>query len=139
MEGCVFCAIVAGEAPAEILWRGEESLAFLDIHPAAPGHTLIIPCRHFSDFDEMDEVIGAAVMGLALRMARLLRKVLRPDGLSLVHSTGQAAGQEVPHTHLHLIPRWFGDGLALGRPLVVREEQPLSVMARRLRDGLEMA
>jgi histidine triad (HIT) family protein len=136
VEGCAFCAIVAGVAPAEIICREAEALAFLDIHPAAPGHTLVIPCRHSEDICALDETSAAAIMRLAVRVARALRIVLHPDGLNVVQSSGRAAGQEILHTHLHLIPRWFGDGLSLGRPPTVHRGEPLAALARRLRDEL---
>lgn len=137
MEGCVFCAIAAGQAPAELLCQDAHALAFLDIHPAAPGHTLVIPRRHVHTLCELDEDSGGSMMGLAIRVARALQASLQPDGLSLVQSSGRAAGQEISHAHLHLIPRWHGDGLRLARPAVVRSSQALAEIAQRLRETLQ--
>lgn len=113
MDGeCIFCAIAAGRAPAEILFEDEETVAFLDINPAAPGHTLIIPRRHYRNLFDLDPEAGAAVMRTAVRMARALREALAPDGMNLVQANERAAFQSVFHFHVHLVPRWLGDGIA---------------------------
>lgn len=133
---CIFCAIAAGRAPARLLVQEEDALAFLDIRPAAPGHTLVIPRQHYGTIWEMDEAAGLAVARLALRVAAALRAALRPDGLTVVQNNGRAAGQEVPHAHWHLIPRWHGDGLRLARAPAAPQDTPLDEMARRIRHAL---
>jgi histidine triad (HIT) family protein len=135
-EGCIFCAIAAGRAPAEILCQEEAALALLDAHPAAPGHTLVIPRAHLHAIWEMDEEAGAALMRLVARMARALRQALQPDGLTVLQNNGRAAGQVVPHLHFHLIPRRYGDGLPLARGPLARPGEPLSEIARRVRAAL---
>jgi len=136
VEGCVFCAISVGRAPAEIVCQETGALAFLDIHPVAPGHTLVIPRRHADSIAELDEEAAAAVMRLATRMARALYRALQPDGLTLLQNDGRAAGQEVPHFHLHLIPRWYGDGLRMGRGLLRRPAESPAEIGRRIRAAL---
>ena len=136
MEGCIFCAIAAGRAPAEILCQEEGALAFLDAHPAAPGHALVIPRRHFVTLWEMDEESAAAVMRLLVQVGRALRQALQPDGLTVLQNNGRAAGQEVLHAHFHLIPRRYGDGLRLGRGPLARPAEPLPEVARRIREAL---
>ncbi|MGQ9567846.1 MAG: HIT family protein [Anaerolineae bacterium] len=113
MDGdCIFCAIAAGRAPAEILFEDAETVAFLDINPAAPGHTLIIPRRHYRNLFDLDPEVGAAVMRSAVRVAWALREALAPDGMNLVQANERAAFQSVFHFHVHLVPRWLGDGIA---------------------------
>lgn len=129
MRDCIFCAIAAGQAPAEVLVQQAEAIAFLDKHPLAPGHTLIIPRRHAADIFEIDEADAAAMMRLAVRVARVLRATLKPDGLRLVQNNGRAAGQDIFHAHMHLIPRWRGRGPGI-------EAKPLAEVARRIRAGL---
>jgi histidine triad (HIT) family protein len=128
MSDCIFCKVAAGQAPAEILAEGDEAIAFLDKYPQSPGHTLIIPRRHAADTFEIDEDDAAAVMRLAIEVARVLRDTLEPDGLRLVQNNGRAAGQGVFHLHLHLIPRWHGRDPGI-------EARPLSKVARRIRAG----
>lgn len=136
MENCVFCEIAAGRAPAEILCQEEGALAFLDAHPAALGHTLVVPRRHCVTLWELDEESAAAVARLLVRISRALRQALAPDGLTVLQNNGRAAGQEVLHAHFHLIPRWYGDGLRLGRGLPMRPAEPLAEVAQRVRKVL---
>ncbi|WP_376793288.1 HIT family protein [Thermoflexus sp.] len=137
MSSCIFCAIVARQQPAEIVYEDERTMAFMDINPANPGHTLVIPKRHAATIFEIDEEDAAAVMRTAVRVARAIRAALAPEGLNLVQSNGRAAGQEIFHLHVHVIPRWVGDGLRLARPPVVRRERPLSEVATEIRRALE--
>lgn len=109
---CIFCAIARGEAPAEVLYADGETVAFLDINPAAPGHTLVIPRRHYRNLFDLDPEAGAAVMRTVVRVARALREALRPDGMNMVQANERAGFQSVFHFHVHLVPRWFGDGIA---------------------------
>ncbi|WP_026369607.1 HIT family protein [Kallotenue papyrolyticum] len=114
---CIFCKIVAGAIPAHTVYEDEQTLAFLDINPATRGHTLVIPKQHAPDlFSVPPEALTATALA-AQKVARLLQQVVRPDGLNIVQNNGSAAGQVVMHYHVHLIPRWTGDGaLRMWRP-----------------------
>ena len=112
-RNCVFCAIAAGEAPAEMVYTDEETMAFLDINPAAPGHTLVIPRRHYRNVYDVSTEAGAAVMRSTIRVARAIRDSLQPDGLNLLQSNEGAGFQSVFHLHIHVVPRWFGDKIVL--------------------------
>jgi len=109
---CLFCAIAAGDAPAEVVYEDDETVAFLDIHPAAPGHILVIPRRHYRNLFDLSPEAGAAVMRTVIRVAQAIRTVLEPDGLNLIQANERAGFQSVFHFHVHLVPRWFGDGIA---------------------------
>ena len=109
---CVFCAIVSGESPAHVVYEDDVVIAFLDRHPATVGHTLVVPRRHAADIWSLDVDDAAAVMRAAVEVSRRLRATLGLSGLSLAQSNGVAAGQDVFHFHLHLVPRESGDGLA---------------------------
>jgi histidine triad (HIT) family protein len=111
MSECIFCAVVAGEAPAEILYRDEHAVAFLDIAPLARGHTLVVPVEHCVDLYDIGPARGAAVMRAALEVAKTLNERLSPDGMNLLHASGAAAWQTVFHFHLHLLPRSAGDAV----------------------------
>src|SRR5215207_9348619 len=107
---CIFCAIVAGSAPASIVYEDADLLAFMDIWPVTPGHLLIIPKRHTPFLADLDEVTGARMFTVAMRLAQALRASgLRCEGISLFLADGEAAFQEVFHTHLHVFPRFAGD------------------------------
>jgi histidine triad (HIT) family protein len=131
-RGCIFCAIIEGQAPAEVLFEDKETLAFMDINPANPGHALVIPKRHIRDIYGMDEEMAAAVMRAAVRVAKAIKRALQPDGMNLVQSNERAGGQDVFHFHIHVIPRWYGDGLRLARPPEVRRTMPIQEAAARI-------
>jgi histidine triad (HIT) family protein len=110
---CIFCKIVDGELPATLVASDERALAFMDINPATAGHTLVIPRAHAQDIhDVAAEDLVAAVL-LAQRVAGLARERLGADGVTLMQASGRAAWQTVFHFHIHVIPRYTGDPLAL--------------------------
>lgn len=111
MGSCIFCAIVAGEAEAFVIGSSPTAVAFLDIAPLSRGHTLVVPTRHVTDLLEGGADVLHEVAPLVEEVARLLVARLGADGLNLFQSTGEAAGQEVPHFHVHLVPRRRGDGV----------------------------
>ena len=108
---CVFSGIVRGEQPVSIVHEDAELLAFVDIRPVTTGHLLVIPKVHCVGLDDLDEAIGADMWRLAQRLAGALRRSsLRCEGVNVFLADGEAAGQEVFHVHLHVIPRFVGDG-----------------------------
>lgn len=110
---CVFCQIVAGDSPCEEIYRDRLTLAFMDIHPANDGHCLVIPKAHFETvFDMPPELFGAAA-ATAAKVARAVRVVLQPGGVSILQANGALAGQTVPHVHVHVLPRRQGDNLPI--------------------------
>jgi histidine triad (HIT) family protein len=108
---CIFCRIVAGDAPAWRLYEDDVAVAFLDIVPATPGHSLVVPRRHAPDIWSLSEVEAASVMRAVHRVATRLRDRLGPLGMNVTQSNGAAAWQDVFHYHVHLIPRYGDDGL----------------------------
>jgi histidine triad (HIT) family protein len=106
---CIFCAIVAGDAPARPVYEDEHTLAFLDINPITEGHTLVIPKRHAVDLHDIDADDLAATARSAKVVAELLTNGLGSDGVNLLHATGAAAWQTVFHLHIHVMPRVSGD------------------------------
>lgn len=132
MSDCIFCRIIAGEAPAHVVAEDDRTLAFLDRGQATEGHTLVVPRAHASDiWDISEEEEAAAVMVMAKRVAHLLEQRLAPDGLNLTQSNRPAGWQDVFHFHLHVIPRWSGDGLMPPwRPTRPSHEQLAATLAR---------
>jgi len=108
-ESCVFCQIVRGDAPASVVHEDDETMAFMGLRQFHPGHTLVIPRRHLNDVRDLDDAAGAALMKTVSRITRAVGRAFPNQGLSLWHSIGEAAFQEVPHLHVHVHPRKVGD------------------------------
>lgn len=111
MSSCIFCEIVAGDAEAFVIAAAPTAVAFLDIAPLSRGHALVVPTRHVSDLLEGGADVLHEVAPVVEEAARLLVGRLGADGINLFQSSGAAAGQEVPHFHVHLVPRWREDGV----------------------------
>lgn len=114
---CVFCAIVAGEAPRSLVHEDEASIAFMDIAPITPGHVLVVPKVHAVGLADLPAEVGGHLFAIAQLIAAGLRSsgAVRVDGVNLFLADGAAAGQEVFHAHLHVLPRYAGDGLEITR------------------------
>jgi histidine triad (HIT) family protein len=119
MTECVFCQIVSGSEPASIVWEDDLTIAAVDLRQFHPGHVLVIPRRHLRDVRELDYATGAAVMATVVRVTRAVAAAFPNQGMSLWHSIGEAAFQEVPHLHIHVHPRILGDGLLQVYPRAV--------------------
>lgn len=109
--GCIFCAIASRNAPVSIVCENDLAMAIVDLRQFHPGHALVIPRRHFQDVRELDDTTGAAVMAMVSRVTRAVGRAFPNQGLSLWHSIGEAAFQEVPHLHVHIHPRLVGDNV----------------------------
>jgi histidine triad (HIT) family protein len=106
---CEFCQIVRGERPARVVADGPDALAFFPLQPVCRGHTIVIPKTHVRDLWAAGSVLSAELMQVVIRVGHAIRTALRPDGLNLISSAGEAASQTVFHLHLHVVPRWAGD------------------------------
>jgi len=124
METCPFCRIREGTLPAHVLYQDEEVLAFLDISPCTPGHTLVVPRRHAVSLAECPPATVAALFLAAVRLAGAIQEGLGAPGFNLGVNDGRAAGQEVPHVHVHLIPRYGGEGGGVQRMVKARGPVP---------------
>lgn len=110
MKDCLFCKIIAGEIPSERVYEDADTLAFLDIHPNNPGHSLVIPKRHSENLYDMDDHSLAAVMRTAQKVAKAIRAAVAAEGINLAMNNESAAGQVIFHPHIHVIPRFKEDG-----------------------------
>lgn len=133
---CVFCKIRDGHIPSTRLYEDDRTLAFMDINPLSEGHCLVVTRAHAATIFEADQADLAAAMATAQRVAVALRRALRPDGLNLLQANGAAAFQSVSHFHLHLIPRWQGDGKGFDWPLVAGDRARIQATADRIREAL---
>lgn len=113
-EACVFCDVVAGRAPGSVPYADDAVLALMDIRPVTPGHLMVIPRDHAPHLAELPEAVGGRLFRVAMRMAAALRASdLRCEGVNLFLADGEAAFQEVFHVHLHVFPRFPGDGFRI--------------------------
>ncbi len=113
MQECIFCKIVRGELPSNKIYEDEHSIALLDIHPVNPGHTLVIPKEHFATIFDTPAKTWGHVQETVHKVALALEKGAEADGVNLMMNNREHAGQVVHHAHVHLIPRFKGDGLKL--------------------------
>ena len=137
---CIFCDIVRRATPASIVFEDEATLAFLDIRPMTPGHTLVIPKSHAAYLEDLPEGAAGPILETASKIAAALRgSGLRCEAVNLWLANGKAAGQEVFHVHLHVIPRFSGDGFGLrvgpdyGR---IADREELDAVAAKIRSGI---
>jgi histidine triad (HIT) family protein len=114
MDDCVFCGILAGRLPASVVTRDAGCTAFMDIQPINACHVLVVPDDHAASLAELPKVAGARMLSIIQRIAAALcASGLRCEGVNLFLADGEAAGQEVFHVNLHVIPRFEGDGFGL--------------------------
>jgi histidine triad (HIT) family protein len=135
-DDCVFCSIVAGEAPAHRVYEDEDAVAFLDANPVARGHTLVVPRDHYPTLLEMPAGTTTATFSAARTVAEAIEETLDPAGLNLVQSNGSAAGQDVFHVHVHLIPRREDDGISFAPSRRAYEGEEGATVAGTIREGL---
>jgi len=110
MQDCLFCKIAAKTIPSQVIYEDDHTFAFLDIMPHAPGHTMVIPKYHAPNVLELPDGEVAPLFLAVKKVAELLSKKLKADGITIGINQGRASGQEVDHLHVHLMPRWHGDG-----------------------------
>lgn len=113
MRNCVFCKIIAGELPSYKVYEDKWTLAFLDINPVNPGHTLVVPKEHLANIEETSEEILASLIKAAKKVGASLKKNLGMAGYNIQINNDPVAGQIVAHLHFHLVPRLDNDGLKL--------------------------
>lgn len=113
-DECVFCAIVTGEIPGRIVHETDDVLAFLDANPLARGHTLVVPKGHYQTMDDTPSSVLTHVFDTLGQLTPAIERAVDADASNVGFNNGPASGQEVPHLHGHVIPRFSGDG---GRPI----------------------
>ncbi len=111
MNPCIFCDILAGLKPGNFVFRNDLCAAFMDIHPVNPGHILVVPIKHATMLAELEKDTAGHLLRVAQRVDVALRSSgIQCEGVNLYLADGRTAGQEVMHVHLHVIPRFAGDG-----------------------------
>lgn len=109
-DDCIFCKLANGQIPTNTIYEDDDFRVFLDAAPATRGHCLIVPKEHFDDLEDLDEKVAAKVLPLAKKIMKLLKEKLGWEGFNVVQNNKELAGQTVFHFHMHLIPRYTGDG-----------------------------
>ncbi|WP_432573594.1 HIT family protein [Kineococcus sp. SYSU DK005] len=125
-QECIFCAIADHEAEASRVYEDESVMAFMDRYPVTPGHLLVVPRHHAVGLEDLDKITGGHVWAVAHDLARALRRsTLRPEGINLFLNDGEAAFQTVFHVHLHVLPRYSGDGWPVeSLPATLERDRP---------------
>jgi histidine triad (HIT) family protein len=130
---CLFCGIVAGDVPAQIVDSDEHTVAFMDINPATRGHALVVPRTHSADLFEISDQDLERTTLAARRLARKIRAALEPDGFNTLNSCGSVAWQTIFHFHLHVVPRYEDDPLKLPWTPSAGEAEEIAALADRIR------
>ena len=110
-EKCIFCRIISGEIPSDMVYVDDLFVAFLDIHPTTKGHTLLVPRTHIGSFAELSGDVAAALGDRLRKIAPRIAQAVSASGFNLILNNSADAGQVVPHVHWHIIPRYRTDGL----------------------------
>jgi histidine triad (HIT) family protein len=135
---CIFCEIIRGERTVEKIYENEYVLAFLDANPLAPGHTLVIPKTHFFRISDLDEGTAGELFKLVLKVNKAIKESINPDAFTVGINDGKAAGQAVPHLHIHIIPRFKADGGATIHSIVRNPpEEDLHTIAEKIKSVFE--
>jgi len=113
MDDCIFCKIANGEIPSATIYEDDDFRVILDLGPAADGHALVIPKKHYANIYEIPDELAGKAMIVAKKVVSYLKEALPCDGYNIVQNNGESAGQTVFHFHMHLIPRHKGDGVGV--------------------------
>jgi histidine triad (HIT) family protein len=132
MTDCIFCKIVAGDIPSARVYEDAGVVAFLDINPVNPGHTLVVPRVHVERLTDADESVVTAVAAAVGKCARAVMAATGAEGFNVLQNNGACAGQVVPHLHVHIIPRSASDGFRFGWRQGGYGEGELDAMRRRI-------
>jgi histidine triad (HIT) family protein len=138
MADCIFCKIIAGQIPCTKVYEDVTCLVFMDINPISPGHTLVVPKKHYEAITEMPADEAAALFASIPALAAAVKAALKAEALNVLQNNGRAAGQAVDHLHVHLIPRWAGDGLGFRWPAKQADFAVLAKQAEAIKAGLRL-
>lgn len=136
-QECIFCAIVAGQAEASVVFEDETVVVFMDLNPVTPGHLLVVPRKHAVGLEDLDGATSSHVWSVGHNMARALRRSrTRCEGINVLLCDGEVAFQTVFHFHLHVIPRYAGDGWTIIPGTTERERSLLDTDAQAIKDAI---
>ena len=133
---CIFCRIAQKQVPASLVYEDEKVVAFLDIKPLNEGHTLVIPKAHYESIFEIPQNLAAYLHGVTKQIALAVKKATGADGISIIQQNGKAAGQDIFHLHVHVIPRYEGQKLPSFSAIAEADREKLSQTATKIRKHL---
>lgn len=137
MDDCIFCKIAEGKVASKLIYEDDRTMAFLDINPGAPGHTLVIPKVHRDTILDMSEDEICSMFLTVAKVIKAIEKVIKPEGVNVFQNNRPAAGQVVNHVHVHIFPRFHGDGIDFKWRRVVLDSDDLDNIASKIKRGLE--
>ena len=137
MDDCIFCRIVAGEAPAHFVYEDDLVVAFLSLEQPNPYKVLVIPRAHVDTIYDLNDQLAAAIFRATVKIARGVRDVSGCEGMNLVQSNGRAGQQDIFHFHLHIVPRFYGDKIVLIWDNTPVSAEMLSQLAGEIRASLQ--
>ena len=111
MENCIFCKIIEGKISSEKVFESKEVISFMDINPANKGHTLVVTKEHYENFNDIPDNLLSALTLASKKVSTAVEKATKADGYNILINSKKASGQEVPHAHFHIIPRFLNDGV----------------------------
>lgn len=135
-DDCIFCSIIEGDIPSHTVYEDEDTYAFLDVNPVSDGHLLVIPKQHAEQLTDLDPQTTEAVFRTVRNVAAAVEDGLQPDGVNLLQNNGEAAGQEVDHVHVHIIPRYADDGFDFTFDSSDLDEDEAEALLGRIQDRL---
>lgn len=135
---CVFCQLIAGDFPAQVIYENESVSAFLDIHPVGPGHALVVPKKHYETLDQMPAEESGKLARVLPVLVRSVKEVTGADGVNVLQNNGAVAGQQVGHVHYHIIPRFTGDDLNWNWPAKTVSQDSLANLCDRITARLDV-
>ena len=135
-ETCIFCRIAQKQVPASSVYEDEKVMAFLDIRPLNEGHTLVIPKAHYENIFDVPQELNAYIHGAIKQIATAVKKAMNTDGISIIQQNGKAANQDIPHLHVHVIPRYNGQKMPSFSETSEAKREQLSQTAAKIQKQL---
>ena len=134
---CIFCQIIEGKIPAEKVQDSENVVSIMDINPVAPGHTLVLPRKHFELLTDLPGELMQELAGVSQNVAKSVMKATDAEGFNYLANNHKCAGQAIGHAHIHIIPRRTGDGIRFNWSPKPYPEGELEKIAGKIREGLK--
>jgi histidine triad (HIT) family protein len=135
-DSCIFCRIAQKQVSASCVYEDEKVMAFLDIRPLNEGHTLVIPKAHYENIFDVPQELTAYIHGITKQVAIAVKKATNADGISIIQQNGKAANQDIPHLHVHVIPRYEGQKMPSFSETSEADKEKLSETAAKIRKYL---
>ena len=137
-EQCIFCKIVKGKIPSMKVYEDKYAIAFLDINPVNPGHTLIVPKNHYTTLMDLPVTLAQHLTMVLWKIMQAVKQEIKPAGFNVINNNGKQAGQLVPHYHIHVIPRFEGDEKRFGMLWVTKklEEEQMKNLQKGINENI---